>query len=605
MMLIAILVLISTLAIRHLMRLGDINRQVIGNYYSSIVAAQKMLNILERHQNSLWLLTSGKEEQRKEADKIYEESKKEFDDHLEDAKLHAKLKGEEDLVKRIESYYLVFQDNYSPLVKHLGSDKRRLSFYRENCRITLNRLRKLCLDLLAMNRDAMFRAHEDTEEISSQYIMSMIIFSAFALILGVTLSLWLTHIIVGPVEELTRAVNEIRKGNYNVKVESNLPDEIGILSEEFNEMTGTLQKYKQVNLEKLIEEKRRTEAIIRSVGDCLIVIDNNFRIMMVNPTAERVFYLLPGISQNRDFRDMIKSEELYKIIKDRIENEPDASRSHTLPTFAWEYDRQKKHFQVKVFPVSREEGTHIGYVILLEDVTKLKEVDQMKSDFISIASHELRTPLTSIVMSLGLVVDGSAGDLSDDQKELLEAANEEAIRMNELMTNLLDISRIETGRIEMECLEVFPQTLLNSVASSFNLQTDKQQVTLEVDVPRDVKPAWADYNRIMQVLNNLVGNALRYTPKGGKITLAAKNQGDFVLFSVEDTGSGIPKDFQEKIFQKFVQLEHDPNRGGAGLGLAVSQEIINAHHGKIWVESRVGKGSTFKFILPAAKEEDT
>lgn len=600
MVLIVILVLISTLAVRHLMRLNRINDLVIKTHYESIFTAQKMLHVLEQHQRSLWLLTSDNIKQRSEADEIFTQSKDEFFIYLQEIKLNAKIEGEDELAQKIESYYLVFLDNYSTVQKNLDTDKLRLSLYRDTSRLQLDNLRQLCLALLEKNRDAMFDANKQAQDLSVQYISSMLIFSALAVILGIGLSIWLTHVIVGPVEDLTRAVNEIQKGNYDIMLETNLPDEIGLLAEEFNKMTITLTDYKKINLQKLIEEKRRTEAIIRSVGDCMIVIDKHFKIIMVNPTTERVFYLLPGISHGRDFRDAIKSEDLYNIIKKRIENEPDPSTSHTLPTFVWEYNREKKHFQVKVFPVTNEEGTHIGYVILLEDVTKLKELDQMKNDFISIASHELRTPLTSIVMSLGLLLEGSAGDLTKDQQELLEAANEEAARMRDLMTNLLDLSRIETGRMEMEFVDLHPQILLNSIASSFSLQCENNDIQMNVDVPDDISLICADYNKIMQVLNNLVGNAFRYTPPGGKINLSAKNQGDMVLFSVEDTGSGIPKELQDKIFEKFVQIENDPKRGGAGLGLAVSREIIKAHKGKIWVESEMNKGAKFFFLIPSA-----
>ncbi|MFP4498999.1 MAG: ATP-binding protein, partial [Vulcanimicrobiota bacterium] len=330
----------------------------------------------------------------------------------------------------------------------------------------------------------------------------------------------------------------------------------------------------------------------------------HYKIIMVNPTAERVFYLIPGISHGRDFRDIFKSEALFNIVEDTIEKQ-NFTPKFTYPTFEWNYDRMTKHFQVKVFPVEKEDGARIAYIILLEDVTKLKELDQMKSDFISIASHELRTPLTSILMSIAMVLEGSAGPLTPDQKELLAAANEDGVRMRYMMNNLLDISRIETGRMEMEFFPVSPDSLLISVVNSFNAQAQAKKIELVADIEKELPNVYADYNRIMQVLNNLVSNALRYTPEGGKITLgAARGEDGLIEFRVEDTGSGIPRDYLKKVFRKFVQVESDPKRGGAGLGLALSLEIIRAHHGTLWVESELGKGSQFYFTLPVAKEEN-
>ena len=600
--LIIFLIVISSMASQQLSHLKQINEQIIKNHYESIFAFQNMLKILQQFQQILFLASSEKLEQREDADKLFEESQKEFSSALEDAKIYASLDGEEEIINKIEGFYLGYLDKYELMRKHSGRDKRKTSLYQATARLQLDYLRQQCLTLLDRKRKALISTNDKLQKVSSDYYLKTIEFSVFSIILGIILAIWQTQMIVGPMEELTTAVAEIRKGNLDIIVRETLPDEIGILASEFNKMTTTLRDYKKINLEKLLEEKKRTEAIIRSVGDCMIVIDTNFRIITVNPTAERVFYLLPGISNGRDLRDMIKSEEFFKIIKLSIEEEPNPEEYRSLPTFAWDYDREKKYFQVKVYPVTREEGAKIGYVILLEDVTKLKEVDQLKSEFISVASHELRTPLTSIVMSLGMVLDGSAGDLSEDQKELLGAANEESIRMRELMTNLLDISRIESGKVKMELDEVDPEVLINSIANSFNLRAESQGIKMEVDVPKDIKPINADYARLIQVFNNLIGNALRYTPEGGSITITALNKDDFVHFIVADTGAGIPRDSIHKIFEKFVQIETDKRKGGAGLGLAVSAEIIKAHGGKIWAESEINKGSKFHFLLPIAKE---
>jgi PAS domain S-box-containing protein len=454
-----------------------------------------------------------------------------------------------------------------------------------------------------MNRDDMYRANKRAQDYTVQYITSTIIISIIAVVIGIALTFWLTHIMVGPMEDLTKAVTEIRRGNLDISVRTNYPDEIGILAQEFNKMAESIKTYKQVDLDKLLKEKSRTEAIIRSVGDCLIVIDKNYRIITINPTAERVFYLLPGISQGKDLCEMIKSEELYNIIKELVESGQDPSEMKSLPTFKWDYDRETKYFQVKVFPVGKEEEALIGHVILLEDITKLKEVDQLKSDFISIASHELRTPLTSIVMSLGMLLDGTTGELklTEDQKELMEAANEESIRMKDLISALLDISKLESGRMEMDFAEIDPVWLVRGVASTFHVQAESKKILMNVQIQEDIKPIYADYNRIVQVFNNLLGNALRYTPQGGTLTLSAYNHENFVKFSVEDTGTGIAKEAQQKIFQKFVQIENDPNPGAAGLGLAVSSEIVKAHNGKMWVESEPGKGAKFSFLIPIYK----
>lgn len=598
-LLILILAFISYQAIDSLKRLDKIQKSLIRENYESIFAAQQMLKAIEGHKSGEWMLIAGK---RQEADKIFKQSRSEFVRLLEEAKLKSKQKQEAELVRSIEDYYRQYLDLYRWLKKYyVRKEKRKVEFYSKAIRWQQDKLRQQILNLLELNRKEMEKVSSQSERLSEQYISSMIIFSFIGVVLGIGISVWLTNIIVGPVESLTHAVSEIRKGNLDITVKSGFSGEIGLLADEFNKMTQRLKEYQKVNLQKLLEEKKRTEAILRSVGDCMIVIDPNYKIIRVNPSAERVFYLIPGISLGQDFRNIIKSEELFKIIESSIERGGDTSGS-ALPTFEWEFDRVKKHFQVKVFPVEREDGVRIAYIILLEDITKLKELDQLKSDFISIASHELRTPLTSIIMSLGMVADGSAGGLNEDQQELLDAAYEDAERMRHMMSNLLDISRIETGRIEMELTSIPPAKMIDDLLSSFKLQAQSKDVELKANASKDLPKVRADYNRVLQVLGNLVGNALRYTPKGGVIKVSAKELHNYIQFTISDTGPGIPRDYLKKVFRKFVQVSEDPNPGGAGLGLALCFEIIKAHNGDIWVNSQLGKGAHFHFTLPVVQD---
>jgi len=597
MILIFILSLVSFQAIDSLKRLDKIQKSLIKENYESIFDAQAMLESLEGHKSGEWTLIAGKHA---EADRIFKESREGFIGLLEEAKLRTKKEEVIELVKKIEDFYRQYLDLYHWLKKYYkNKDIRKVEFYSKAVRWQQDKIRQHILSLLEMNRQEMEKVSKHSEELSEKYISSMILFSLIGVVLGIGLSIWLTNIIVGPIENLTRAVTEIKRGNLDISVKVGYSGEIGILASEFNKMTERLKEYQKVNLEKLLEEKKRTEAILQSVGDCMIVIEPDYKIIKVNPSAERIFYLLPGISIGQDFRTIIKSKKLFEIIKTTIEHGR-ATWGMSLPTFEWEYDRVKIHFQVKVFPVERKDGSRIAYVILLEDVTKLKELDQLKSDFISIASHELRTPLTSIIMSLGMVADGSAGPLNDDQKELLQAADEEAERMRHMMNNLLDISRIETGRIEMSLVPISPEKIIRDIITSFKLQAQSKNVHLKTRVPGNLPDVTADYNRIIQVMGNLVSNALRYTPEEGFITLSADEKDGLVRFTVADTGVGIPGEYIEKVFRKFVQVAEDPNPGGAGLGLALVYEIIKSHNGDIWVESELGKGCRFHFTLPVA-----
>jgi NtrC-family two-component system sensor histidine kinase KinB len=227
-------------------------------------------------------------------------------------------------------------------------------------------------------------------------------------------------------------------------------------------------------------------------------------------------------------------------------------------------------------------------------------VEQLKSDFVMAASHELRTPLTSLEMSIDLLLEHVAEELAASDRELLQAAHEEVHRMKALVNDLLDLSKIEAGRIELEFASVPAHALLDHIQAVFKGQLDQKQVELTVTLPEDLPNIRVDVNKITWVLTNLLSNALRYVSERGHIHIMAKKVGEQVHLSVRDDGPGIPPAYQTKIFQKFVQVKGQ-EAGGTGLGLAICKEIVRAHGGTIWVESILGQGSTFTFTVPVAR----
>jgi NtrC-family two-component system sensor histidine kinase KinB len=227
-------------------------------------------------------------------------------------------------------------------------------------------------------------------------------------------------------------------------------------------------------------------------------------------------------------------------------------------------------------------------------------VEKLKSEFIMAASHELRTPLTGMGMSIDLLLEHAGQELAEKDRELLKAAHEEVHRMKALVNDLLDLSKIEAGRIELEFEKVPVQTLFDHVQDVFKDQAEMKQVKLMIEPAGDMSEVRADANKVTWVLTNLVSNALRYVSHDGEIKITAKKVGPQVHLSVRDNGPGIPSEYQTKIFQKFVQVKGRQS-GGTGLGLAICKEIVRAHGGAIWVESSPGHGSSFTFTLPVAQ----
>ena len=258
----------------------------------------------------------------------------------------------------------------------------------------------------------------------------------------------------------------------------------------------------------------------------------------------------------------------------------------------------ERAFRLRTTPMRDNDHRLLGAVTLLEDITHLREIDRLKSDFIATASHELRTPLTSVQMGVHLLLERAAGELTDKQVEVLSACREDCERLDKLMRDLLDISRIEAGESKPVFERVRTADLLNAAARDLRPQVESKGLEFKLDAPVDLPEVKVDQTQVERVLSNLVANAIRYT-KHGEIRISAEPRGNSVAVSVSDTGTGIPQEYLPHIFDKFVQVPGAAT-GGAGLGLAISRWIIEAHGGHISVQSEPSKGSTFTFTLPAA-----
>ncbi len=237
---------------------------------------------------------------------------------------------------------------------------------------------------------------------------------------------------------------------------------------------------------------------------------------------------------------------------------------------------------------------------------ELRKIDEMKSEFVSVASHELRTPLSAIKNAVQLMLQGRTGEINENQAKFLSMAERNINRLTGILNSLLDLSRIESGKIEMKFEELDLRGSIEFILSSLKPQSDGKSIQLKMQIAEAPPPAYADREKFEQILTNLVGNAIKFTPEGGEISVSVKSfEEDMVAISVKDSGIGIPADQLDKIFEKFHQVEDSLRRSitGTGLGLAITKGLVETHHGKIWVESELGKGSAFTFTLPTSKGE--
>jgi len=228
---------------------------------------------------------------------------------------------------------------------------------------------------------------------------------------------------------------------------------------------------------------------------------------------------------------------------------------------------------------------------------KLKELDKRKSAFVANVSHEFKNPLTTIKESLSLVVDGAAGEINSKQKKVLTTGKDNIERLLRLVMDLLDLSKIESGKMEMKREEIDLVSLVNGIVSQYEGEISKKKQAFKKDIPQKLGSIWADKDKLTEVIINLLSNAIKYTPSGGNITVKLEEKEKEVRFEISDTGPGIPKEHFQSVFDKFERITAEKEEG-TGLGLPIAKDIIELHKGKIWVESESGKGSKFIFVLP-------
>jgi NtrC-family two-component system sensor histidine kinase KinB len=541
-----------------------------------------------------------------ESIKQFRENENHFLLWLGRAKDNVTIPGEEKIIENIDNGYSAYLVNFSSLQAMVRSDATKAAaFYHETVLPSFKSVRDECIQLREINQQTMFSASNEASDVATRAFWSVFTIGSISVVTGLGFSLLLANLIVRPVHQIIDATRKISEGDYDVEIKSASRDELGAMAEDFNAMVRKLKAYRDLNLKQILSEKHKSEAIIRSIDDGLIVLNTELKIEDVNPAAAQILDKRPEEIQGRHLLEIIKDEKLFNYVKRAFESEivsqSEDEDSHILTV---DKGRSQQHFLFSAKPVPAGQEAVISMVLLLRDITRLKELDRLKSEFVMAASHELKTPLTSIGMSISLLKEKSMNKLDSKESELLCAADEEVQRLKALINDLLDISRIEAGKMAMDFDSVSVELLFKKVVGLFKNQADEKSIELSYNPAHDLPAIKADVNKITWVLTNLVSNALRYTSANGYIRLSAGQAGSQIHISVSDNGAGIPYEYQSRIFDKFVRVKTEKALGGSGLGLAICKEIVRAHGGTIWVDSRPGEGSSFTFTVPIAGKNE-
>lgn len=348
----------------------------------------------------------------------------------------------------------------------------------------------------------------------------------------------------------------------------------------------------------------QAEAVLRSLPEGTIVTDAEANIRFINTRAAEIFALDSTEVVGRPFAEVIRHREINTSINSIIASKGEWSPQGSPRTLNITIGGKEQYFKAEVSPME-EDHKLVGTVILITDVTHYERVDRLKTQFVATISHEFRNPLTSITMAVELLLGGKQAEFTAEGLSLAQAIRDDAQRLTRLVSNLLKIAKLEEGEIKMELQNAHVSEMVVAGTAPLKMQLAEKNITLRFAIPEGLPEVYVDATKATWILTNLVGNAIRYTPEGGEITVSAYHRDSKIFISVTDSGVGVPQRYHEKIFEKYTQVKASGKTGGAGLGLAIAKEIVEAHGGRIWVESEANKGACFKYTLPINEKEET
>jgi two-component system, NtrC family, sensor histidine kinase KinB len=579
---------------RTLREMSTVSRRIIAENYDSVVAAQDMKESLERLDSAALFALAGEQGRARQQ---AAEHRLRFDRALATAAANLTERGESTIIDDIRRG----RDEYFGALDRFFGGDRRPDAYFGGLERQFDQLRAVCDRLLHVNQEAMRRKADEASRVARRWFVMTLILALVLMAVGIGVEMSLSRAIIGPVRQLTDATSRMASGDLDITVPVRAGDEIGALAVGFNRMAERIRELRRSDLGQLLIAQQTTEAAIDSLFDPVLVTDADGRLTRVNAAAERLFGPRSDVL-GRPIAEVARDPRVAQAVNDVLRSQAPVASESPAAVLPLAVNGAHRAFRVRSTPMRDSDNRFVGAVTLLEDITHLSEISRLKSEFIAAASHELRTPLTSVQMGIHLLLEDTSAPLTERQQEILAVCREDTSRLDRLMRELLDLSKIESGDVTPVRVAARPAAVLRDATDPLRLQVEAKGIRLEVDAAPDLPTVDVDRGQIERVIGNLVTNAARATAEGGTITVAAIVRGKDLAISVHDSGRGIPREYLTRVFEPFVQVPGSPS-GGAGLGLAISRRIVEAHGGQLSVQSEPGKGTTFTFTIPLAREE--
>jgi signal transduction histidine kinase len=586
--LLIIILVIGVQSILTLTGLGKSIDVILRENYRSVIACQQMKEDLERIDSGLLFTLLGDQAQGEE---LILKNENAFEQALQTELNNITVPGEGDTAERLRSLYVTYRGVLPQAVAPDRPLALRRDAYFSSLLPLFGQIKAAADEILQMNQRNMSDANDRARVSAAQARSGMYLLLAIGTLVALAFMHFVGRWILRPVKRLTLSADEIRRGNLDLVVPSDSRDEIGRLAESFNAMAASLREFRRTDQARLLRIQRATQEAFDRLPDAVAVVDLEGRVEVSTESAKNVFGLRPGAP----IFDLPHGlAEYYKETLAEGRPVPAKSQAPMIQQFV---GGEERYYRPEAVPILDADRQPTGAVLVLHDVTQLRQQDELKTSVIRTVSHQLKTPLTSIRMAIHLLLEEKIGCLSEKQAEVLVAAREDSDRLYEILSNLLDISRMESGKARLDYQSFSPQSLVMDALEPFRRTVQDKGIALGVDLHGNLPDVWTDRTRTSHVFANLLSNAVRYTPAGGRIFLGAKEEEETVRFVVSDTGEGIPAEFLGRVFEPFFRVPGRDPAGGAGLGLAIAREIVEAQGGTISVESREGKGITFAFTL--------
>jgi NtrC-family two-component system sensor histidine kinase KinB len=422
---------------------------------------------------------------------------------------------------------------------------------------------------------------------------------SYAFVAAVVVAAALTAVLIlRPVNNLARDAHRIAQGNLEHRVEWSSRDDFGVIASELNRIAVRLRELRDTEAGRRQMEFQLSDAVLQSIFEPIIVTDSKGHVLKVNQAAAEL--LGEAATDRMALTTTPGGDRILNAIRDAVSMQKPVAAEDDASVLPLRIGKKERNYRLRTTPMRDSEGHLLGTVTTLEDVTSLQDTDRFKTQFITVASKKLRDPLLELRRGLYALGQGFSGELKPLQVELVATATSDAEKLNDLMSDLIEVAELDTGKRAMKSERIKPAQALMEARDRYCEEAAQKHIRIEVKAYADLAPVTADRRALRSILDNLLSNALRYTPEDGEVLLAGEEIKNFVQFTVRDTGRGIEADRLSSIFDRLNAFSDK----GTGLGLALVRRLVESQGGQIAVESRLGNGATFRFTLPVAVIEE-